>query len=76
MANNNQPKTTPPLRDVEYLGDGVYVGHDGHHVVLTTGSIAHPDNVVYLDPNVLAQFAKWTQKQAGSHENPEERWWL
>jgi hypothetical protein len=35
-----------------YIGDGVYLGFDGYHAILTTGD---PDNVanrIYLSPQV------------------------
>lgn len=42
------------LRDTEYLGDGVYVGHDGFHVVLfLRGTGAFGPNAIALEPRVL-----------------------
>lgn len=37
----------------QYLGDGVYVAIQNGMVVLATGSHLSPDNVVYLEPEVL-----------------------
>lgn len=36
-----------------YLGDGVYVDDDGHMLKLTTESFGTPDNIIYLEPQVL-----------------------
>jgi hypothetical protein len=60
-----------------YIGDGVYIWHDGYHFVLLTGSHSNPDNVVYLDPHVAVEVKKYidevnaSQKEEySSHEQP------
>jgi hypothetical protein len=43
-----------------YLGDGVYAGFDGYHIVLTTQhGESRPNNIIYLDPNVIAQLLQY-----------------
>ncbi len=36
----------------EYLGDGVYVGFDGWHLILTTSNGISETNRIYLVPGV------------------------
>lgn len=45
-----------------YLGDGLYVSHDGFQVRLRAGNGADDDNVVYLEPSVLAAFEAWLKR--------------
>lgn len=44
------------MRNPEYLGDGVYIKHDGIAITLMTGSHDHPDNTIVLEPFVLKAF--------------------
>ena len=48
-----------------YLGDAVYVTHDGYHIVLTTEDGIRTTNTVYLEPPVWAALqrvvAAWHQ---------------
>lgn len=37
-----------------YLGDGVYLSHDGYQYVLTTDDGLVVTNTIYLDPQVTA----------------------
>ncbi len=39
-------------QDMDYMGDGVYVGHDGYHLWLTTDSHENIE-LVAIEPNVL-----------------------
>ena len=36
-----------------YLGDGVYVDHDGYQIVLTTEDGIRATNTIYMEPEVL-----------------------
>jgi len=48
------------LPQSKYLGDAVYVGNDGFHVVLTTGhhEPVHANNIIKLDPEVANELYK------------------
>lgn len=52
-----------PVPEKTYLGDGVYAGHDGYHIVLTAENGLAVTNTVYLDPGVWANLqrtvARW-----------------
>lgn len=39
-----------------YIGDAVYVDHDGFAVVITTENGIEATNTVYMEPSVLKQF--------------------
>lgn len=47
------------LNDNSYLGDGVYIGNDGYHVVLYTSDGIMPLNRVCLDEHVLKNLANY-----------------
>lgn len=44
-----------------YLGDGVYVDHDGYAVVLTTENGYESTNRIVLEPEVIAKLEEWTK---------------
>ena len=46
----------------KYLGDGVYVHHNGWEVVLTTEDGKATTNTVFLEPLVLKAFQVWLKK--------------
>ena len=45
----------------KYLGDGLYIGHDGFNVWLSAsdGTVVHDQ--VALDPSVLSAFMKYAE---------------
>lgn len=47
------------LHDKTYLGDGVYIGHDGWSAFLWTSDGVYVDNVIALEPEVLEAFDAW-----------------
>jgi hypothetical protein len=47
-----------------YIGDGVYVGHDGYHVWLYTDNGITVTNKIALDPEVLSNFLHWIEKNS------------
>jgi hypothetical protein len=63
------------LRDVLYLGDGVYIGindyvpgepnHGGQIVVGTTDGVTMT-NVVYFEPETWANLRRWQDSRFGS----------
>lgn len=44
-----------------YLGDGVYVCHDGYQLTLTANSLQTPSDIIYLEPEVLAQLVAYAK---------------
>jgi len=46
------------LEKMEYLGDGVYCGHDGYQVWLTTGSHEN-EPLVALEPSVMKKLVSY-----------------
>ncbi len=44
----------------EYIGDAVYVHHDGFHIWLTTGD--ENQQRIALDPSVFAQLLSWHER--------------
>lgn len=50
--------------DKDYLGDSVYVQHDGYHIILTTenGYPDDPRNRIALEPTVLASLIRYEQR--------------
>ena len=52
----------PPEQE-SYLGDGLYVSHDGFQVKLRAGTGGPSgDMVVYLEPGTLEAFERWLAK--------------
>jgi hypothetical protein len=49
-----------------YLGDGVYIGHDGYRVWLYTDNGVEVTNQIAFDPIVLAQLYKLLGEMNGS----------
>lgn len=52
------------MQDMDYLGDGVYVGHDGYQLWLTTGSHENPE-LLAIDPSVLKALNKYAARIFG-----------
>ena len=54
------------MRDMEYLGDAVYVGHDGYHIWLATGdhkNLTDPHGVrIALEPAVFAALVDYHER--------------
>jgi len=38
----------------DYLGDGVYIEFDGYNIILKANHHITPTDIIYLEPNVLA----------------------
>ncbi len=52
------------ITNEEYLGDGLYVGHDGYHVIIAANDKCNgqPTDVVYLDENVTINLIRYLKK--------------
>jgi hypothetical protein len=46
----------------EYLGDSVYVDHDGYGVVLTTDNGYGPSNTIILEPEVVTALNNYIKR--------------
>jgi hypothetical protein len=51
--------TIPGLRNERYLGDGVYAGFDGYHVVLYTSDGVQHGKPIYLDHEVRRHLVRY-----------------
>jgi len=51
------------MKQAFYLGDGCYVKHDGHHVIIFTHNGIHSTNSVYMDENVFAALLNWDKER-------------
>ena len=47
------------LRDVTYLGDGAYMGHDGFQVWVFTSDGMYDDNFVALEPAAVEKLYQY-----------------
>ena len=52
------------LRDLDYLGDGVYVGHDGYQIVvfLTEGGGSYGPDAIALESGVLEELGRYRER--------------
>ena len=55
-------KRLEDLQDAEYLGDGLYAGHDGFHVWLVAHDGYRTTNAVGLEPPVLKAFDEYRER--------------
>lgn len=51
-------------QDMDYLGDGVYVGHDGYQLFLTTGTHENIE-LLAIDPDVLKRLNNYFNRIFG-----------
>ena len=58
------------FQDPEYLGDAVYIGHDGYHVKLRLNAHDNPVGQIALEPSLLdkipAYYKRMQEKYSGS----------
>jgi hypothetical protein len=54
----------------DYLGDGVYVEHDGYGVTLTTENGISVTNRIYVDPQVLAALQRFVRRAEDAQSPP------
>jgi hypothetical protein len=50
------------MKDQEYIGDGVYVGHDGWHIWLYANHHENPTDKIALEPEVYERLLAWVEK--------------
>lgn len=50
------------LKDVDYLGDGVYVGHDDYQLWLLANSHEKPTDMIALEPSVYEALRRYAQR--------------
>ncbi len=50
------------LKDVSYIGDGVYVGHDGYQFWLFTSNGIEETNWIALEPSVVKAFNRYIKE--------------
>jgi hypothetical protein len=50
--------------DLDYIGDGVYVGHDGYQIWLTLHSHENTE-MIALDPSVLNNLIRYAKNRVG-----------
>ena len=56
----------------EYLGDAVYVEHDGYALVLTTEDGISTTNTIYLEPEVLKALMDYVARLSTLAETVQE----
>lgn len=54
-----------------YLGDGVYVDHDGYQLRLTTEGSLDGENVVFLEPSVYEALVRYVDDLKRPKGEPE-----
>lgn len=51
-------------QEMQYLGDGVYCGHDGYQIWLTTGSHENPE-LLAIEPLVIQNLVNYARAKLG-----------
>lgn len=66
----SRQKPAPTLRDPEYIGDGVYVGHDGYNIWLYASHKErwvwcheYPTDKIALEPSVYDALVEYQARQ-------------
>ena len=59
--------------DKKYLGDGVYVAHDGYGIILTSENGVTVLNTIYLEPEVLSALFRYLDQKRRSDMNATKR---
>lgn len=55
-------KSPNQLQSPSYLGDGVYVGHDGYQTWIVTFDGIRVTNQVALEPGMVQKISDWHQR--------------
>jgi hypothetical protein len=48
--------------NIEYLGDGLYVKHDGFQIILMANDPYNPTDTVYLEPSVFTNLVGYMER--------------
>jgi hypothetical protein len=65
--------TKKELKDVSYIGDGVYVGHDDFQWWLYTSNGIEETNFIALEPNVATAFDNYRERIREKYKNIQEK---
>lgn len=57
-----KPQGDPEFQQPEYLGDAVYVGHDGYHFRLRLNSHTNTFGQIALEPSVLQSLVNYARR--------------
>lgn len=60
--------TKEELKDVNYIGDGVYAGHDGYHWWLFTSNGVEESNFIALESDVVEAFNNYMKRIKEKYE--------
>ena len=59
---SNPSERNPDLPAPRYIGDGVYIGHDGYQIILETSDGIRVTNRIGLDDEVLAGMEQYRRQ--------------
>lgn len=62
MSNVKAVLESCGCKDLDYLGDGVYVGHDGYHIFLALGDGGPPGRPIGLEPVVFDALMRYRKR--------------
>jgi hypothetical protein len=65
---NNLNKRRVDMKDKMYLGDGVYIGHDGYHIILANENSVDNLNVIHLEQAFIPIIQKYIESVLNRHE--------
>ena len=60
------------MQDEQYLGDGVYAGHDGWHIWIWTSDGVTKSKPIALEPAVLDKLVRYRAKLLERSRAPKE----
>lgn len=58
----NPPNHPQHLKNIRYLGDGLYVGDGDFQVMIYSHNGIEVLDAVYMDPEVIQAFINWLEK--------------
>jgi hypothetical protein len=50
-----------------YIGDSVYMSYDGFSFIIYTNNGLGPENVIYLEPEVVSSMLQFIKNQGGTN---------
>jgi hypothetical protein len=57
-----EKEENPQFREPRYLGDGVYIGHDGYQIWLHANNHERPTDRIAIDHNVYVEMKRYADK--------------